>query len=86
MARFQVVQTINHEHAFVIRGVLLEGAIEEWMQIHVSLNKSMQVTGEISEIVKTTNNQYEIYIPCSDFEEIDMWQMLNLKDDVIDIK
>lgn len=85
MARFQVVQCIKTENAFVIRGILLEGQINEGMIIHVSLNKSLQITGEISEI-KKIHNHYEIGIRCSDFEEMDFWEILNLKDDVIEIK
>ncbi|MBD3918367.1 hypothetical protein H8B09_06335 [Paenibacillus sp. PR3] len=85
MAQFQVIQTLKTVNAFIFQGVLLEGQINKGMEIHVSLNKSMDVAGVITEINKS-NCQYEIVIGCSDLEEIDLWDMLNLKDDVIQIK
>jgi len=42
------------------------------------------VTGVKAEI-KKINHQYDIMIGCLDYEKIDLWEMLNLKDDVIKI-
>ncbi|MBA2937055.1 hypothetical protein HZF08_01910 [Paenibacillus sp. CGMCC 1.16610] len=85
MAQFQVTQTLKTDNAFIIQGFLLEGQIDKEMEIHIPLNKFLDVTGVITEISET-NSQYNITIGCSDLEEIDLWDMLNLKDDVIQIK
>ncbi|QHW33791.1 hypothetical protein GZH47_25325 [Paenibacillus rhizovicinus] len=85
MAQFQVIETLKSENAFIIQGVLLEGQLNKGMEIHIPLNNNLDVTGVITEI-NETNNQYDIVIGCLDLEEITLWEMLNLKDNVIQIK
>ena len=85
MAHFQITQTLKTDNAFVIQGVLLEGQTNKGMEIHIRLKKSLDVTGVITEI-NGTNSQYNISIGCLDLEEIDLWDMLNLKHEVIQIK
>lgn len=84
MAQFQITKTSNIEDAFIIKGILLEGQIRKGMVIHVSLNNSLQVTGSIVEI-KRTHDLYSLHIDCSDQEEIELWEMLNLNGEIINI-
>ncbi|MBB3114798.1 hypothetical protein FHS18_006959 [Paenibacillus phyllosphaerae] len=85
MSQFQVTQTLRTEKAFIIKGILLEGQLSKGMDIHVSLNNSLKVTGGIKEVRKN-NDHYDIVIECSDQDEIELWEMLNLDGDVIIIQ
>jgi len=84
MAQLKVIQTFTTKDAFIIRGVLLEGQILKGMEIHLSLNDSLQVTGTITEI-KKINDHFDIVIESSDQDEVELWDMLNLIGDVINI-
>ncbi|UUZ82076.1 hypothetical protein LJK88_47580 [Paenibacillus sp. P26] len=85
MARFRIIQTSKEEDAFIIYGHLLEGQIHEGMQIHVPLNNSLDVTGVINEVIKNPHH-HEIAIECSNADEADFWDILNLIGEVIVIK
>jgi hypothetical protein len=86
MARLKIIQTSKSDNVFVMNGILLEGSIYEGMQIHVNLNSSVLLTGEINEVKETTtSNHFQVSVRCSDFDEAELWQMLNLTDDELDI-
>ncbi|ULL18476.1 hypothetical protein DVH26_30800 [Paenibacillus sp. H1-7] len=85
IAEFKIRQTRKTETAFMIQGELINGQMVEGMEIHVYLNQHLQVSGVITEIIKV-NEQYEMIIGCSDLDEVDFWDMLNLKDKVLEIK
>ncbi|AFC27639.1 hypothetical protein PM3016_679 [Paenibacillus mucilaginosus 3016] len=85
MSQFQVAQTLRTEQAFIIKGILLEGQLSKGMYVHVPLNNSLQVNGCITEIRKDKDH-YDIVVGCSDQDEIELWEMLNLNGDVICIQ
>lgn len=72
MAQLQFTQALRTENGFIIKIILLDGSLRKGMNIHV--------TGGITEI-KKNNNQFEIVIGCSDQDEIELWEMLNLDGD-----
>ncbi|WP_028609059.1 hypothetical protein [Paenibacillus harenae] len=84
MAQFQVIQTWKTGDAFIIKGILLEGQIRNGMEIYVAFNSSLQMTGSIMDI-KKINELYHISIGCSDKDEIELWEMLNLNGNVLKI-
>jgi hypothetical protein len=84
VAQFQVTQTLKTGDAFVIKVILLEGQIHNGMEIQIAFNSSLQVTGSIMDI-KKINELYNIPIGCSDKDEIEQWEMLNLNGEVLKI-
>ncbi|MCD1261252.1 hypothetical protein B5M42_020845 [Paenibacillus athensensis] len=79
MARFKVNYTQKDEDTFILQGNILTGQILPGMQIHAPLNSSLCVTGDITAIKETDRmDHYDIFISCSDPEEMNIWYMLNL--------
>ncbi|GMK49082.1 hypothetical protein PghCCS26_62120 [Paenibacillus glycanilyticus] len=52
--------------------------------MHVPLNNSLDLVGPVIDI-KYDNDQFEIVIGCSDQDEIELWEMLNLNGDTLNI-
>ncbi|WP_317982450.1 hypothetical protein [Paenibacillus glycanilyticus] len=84
MAQLQVTQASRLGKDFLIRGILLAGSFQKGMNVHVPLNNSLDLVGPVIDI-KYDNDQFEIVIGCSDQDEIELWEMLNLNGDTLNI-
>lgn len=83
MSRFYVTNSFRQNKTFNLLGILLDGELNEGMEIHVPLNSSLSVQGIIYSIVHIQDKEYRLIIDCDDIEEVEIWEMLNINNEEV---
>lgn len=81
---FEVSRSYEVDNYIAFEGRLLQGIITDGMKILVKLNNNLNIYGSISK-VRPYGENYSLYIKCEDKEEIELWEMLNIVNERIEI-